>query len=92
MMQERVAELERRLTEALAPSFLSIEDQSSAHENHIQAKQSGGGHFRVTLVSESFEGKTLLARHRLVYAALDGLIGPEIHAIQIVAKTPGESA
>lgn len=90
MSSDRVLELERRLTAALNPSFLSIEDQSVAHANHIQAKQSSAGHFRVTLVSESFKGKALVARHQLVYAALNDLIGPEIHAIQIIAKTPEE--
>lgn len=90
MNSDRITELERRLKVALNPSFLSIEDQSAAHANHAEARHNNAGHFRVTLVSESFIGKTLVARHRLVYAALEDLIGPEIHAIQIIAKTPEE--
>lgn len=91
-MNERIKLIESRLMEALNPEILSIEDQSKDHENHAGARQSGGGHFHVTLVSSHFEGKALLARHRLVYNALEGLIGPEIHALQIVAKTPEEQA
>lgn len=89
-MNERVKLIETRLKNALNPMFLTIEDQSRAHEGHAGARESGGGHFHVTLVSALFEGKLPLARHRLVYNALEGLIGPEIHALQIVAKTPEE--
>ncbi len=89
-MNTRVQLIESRLKIALNPDFLSIDDQSKGHENHEGARQSGGGHFHVILVSSLFEGKALLARHRLVYNALEGLIGPEIHALQIVARTPLE--
>lgn len=87
---ERVKLIESRLKSALNPDFFAVEDESEAHAGHEGARQSGGGHFHVTLVSTLFEGKALLARHRLVYNALEGLIGPEIHALQIVAKTPKE--
>jgi len=86
----RVTLIKERLTQALQPSFLSVEDGSAAHAHHAGARQSGGGHFRVTLVSAHFEGKSSVQRHQLVYVALNGLIGPEIHAIQITAKTPLE--
>jgi BolA protein len=90
IVNERVKLIETRLKAALNPNMLRIEDESAEHAGHAGARQSGGGHFHVTLVSSLFEGKGLLARHRLVYNALEGLIGPEIHALQIVAKTPLE--
>lgn len=89
-INERVKLIEDRLRAALNPDFLIIEDESEAHSGHAGARQSGGGHFHITVVSSLFEGKALLARHRLVYNALEGLIGPEIHALQIVSKTPKE--
>lgn len=89
-MSERVKLIENRLKAALNPNFLAIEDESHEHSGHASARQSGGGHFHITVVSSLFEGKALLARHRLVYNALEGLIGPEIHALQIVSKTPKE--
>ncbi len=73
----------QRLTQALSPTFLDIEDESHLHVGHPGAK-SGGGHFKITLASAQFLHKNTLACHKLVYAALDGLIGKEVHAVQIV--------
>ena len=50
--------------------------------------QGTGDHFEVTVVSPSFEGQSLVARHRVIYAALgDAMSGP-IHAMSIKALTP----
>lgn len=87
----RQAIIEQRLTEALAPTSLKILDESKRHANHPGAIESGGGHFTVHIVSNAFSGKTTLARHRMIYTALEGMIGPEIHAIQINAKAPDEA-
>ncbi|KIQ97057.1 BolA/IbaG family iron-sulfur metabolism protein [Lysobacter sp. A03] len=50
-----------------------------------------GVHFEATIISEAFAGKLPLARHRLVYATLGELMGGEIHALSIDAKTPAEA-
>ena len=50
-----------------------------------------GVHFEATVISEAFAGKLPLARHRLVYATLGELMGREIHALSIEAKTPAEA-
>ncbi len=50
-----------------------------------------GVHFETTVISEAFAGKLPLARHRLVYATLGELMGREIHALSIDAKTPAEA-
>ena len=52
-----------------------------------------GQHFYATIVSPAFEGKRLIARHQLVYAALGGLDGrmkQEIHALSMKTHTPTE--
>ena len=52
-----------------------------------------GQHFYATIVSPAFEGKRLIARHQLVYAALGGLDGrmkQEIHALSMKTHTPAE--
>lgn len=64
-------------------------------ESHIpDARASvsgGGGKFEATVVSDAFEGKNLIAKHRLVYAALDDRIkSGEIHALSIRAYTTAE--
>lgn len=47
-----------------------------------------GDHFAVAVVSPSFEGKSLVERHQMVYAAL-GTLMPRIHALQLSTRTPG---
>ncbi|MCL4799371.1 MAG: BolA/IbaG family iron-sulfur metabolism protein [Burkholderiales bacterium] len=75
---------------ALAPERLELEDESALHAGHAGA-QGGGKHFRLTLVSERFRGKSTLARHRLVYEALGPLMERDIHALAIRAYAPGET-
>jgi acid stress-induced BolA-like protein IbaG/YrbA len=49
-----------------------------------------GVHFEALVVSEAFQGKLPLARHRLVYATLGALMGNEIHALALRTLTPEE--
>lgn len=81
LMRERLA--------ALEPAALDIADDSALHVGHAGTR-SGGGHFRMTIVSPLFAGKAVMARHRLVYDALGSLMQREIHALSITAKTPEE--
>jgi len=85
----RVEQIRERLTAALAPSELAIEDESHRHAKHPGARD-GRGHFRVQVVSEAFRGQAPLARHRAVYAALGELMQTDIHALAIEARTPEE--
>ncbi len=80
-MRERLA--------ALSPQQLEIADDSAKHAGHAGAA-SGGGHYRMSIVSPLFAGLPTLARHRLVYDALGAMMKREIHALSIVARTPEE--
>jgi BolA family transcriptional regulator, general stress-responsive regulator len=73
----------------LSPAQLDITDDSASHAGHAGAK-SGGGHFFLTIVSESFVGKSTVARHRMVYDALGDMMQREIHALSIKAYTAAE--
>ena len=86
---DRVARIRQALERGLAPSALDIQDDSAAHAGHAGARE--GGHFRVTLVSEAFRGRSRLERHRLVYAAVAELLKSDIHALNITARAPEES-
>lgn len=80
-----------KLEQALAslnPSYLSIQDDSALHAGH--AGNTGGGHYTITIVSENFNGLSLLARHRKVNMAVKALLEQEIHALSIHAKIPSE--
>ena len=86
---DRVGMIRENLTTALHPVHLEIEDESHKHAGHAGARQ-GGGHFRVSIVSDSFKGKGLVERHRMVYACLSEAMQHEIHALSIKAFTPQE--
>jgi stress-induced morphogen len=45
-------------------------------------------HFSARVVADAFAGLTLIEQHRLVYAAFDGELGGEIHALQLKTETP----
>ena len=77
-------DLEARLRERLQPSALEVIDESGAHAGHAGANAQGyGSHFRVRVASPFFTGKSRVARHRLVYDALQDFIDDGVHAIAI---------
>ena len=73
----------------LEPEKIEIVDESARHAGHEGAK-SGGGHYLLTIVSAKFSGKAPLARHRLVYDALQEMMHKNIHALSVKAYTPEE--
>ncbi len=83
----REERLRRRLIAHFAPSDLSVEDESHLHAGHAGAA-GGQSHYRVRIVAEAFRGVTPVARHRLVYAAVDDMLKTDIHALAIEALPP----
>lgn len=81
--------IESKLTLELRPAHLAIVDESHLHAGHAGAK-GGGGHFRVTIVSQNFEGLTAPQRHRLVYRVLATEMNGVIHALALTTFTPAE--
>ena len=84
-----------KLTQALTPVELRIQDQSHQHAGHVSAKGLGRAsetHFAVTVVSPACDGLSLVARHRLVYGALKAELDGGVHALTIDARTPQEAA
>ncbi|MGH8225332.1 MAG: BolA family protein [Gammaproteobacteria bacterium] len=85
---EFIAQIERRLSERLAASEVTLSDDGARHVGHAQA--AGRFHLKLRIVSARFAGLAPVARHRLVYDALaEELAGP-IHALNINALAPGE--
>ena len=78
------------LEESLNPAQLEIIDDSHLHAGH--SGHGGAGHFQVHIVSEKFNGLATLARHRLVYSALENMMQTEIHALSIKAQSLDETA
>lgn len=83
-----------KLTAALLPTELDIQDQSHQHAGHGGERglaRATETHFAVRVVSTAFDGKSPVARHRLVYAALQSELEQGVHALTIDAKTPAEA-
>ena len=80
----RRAEIEQQLTRMLQPTHLEVIDESAAHAGHSGANTEGyGSHFRVRIASPAFAGISRVARHRLVYDAMQNFIDQGLHAVAI---------
>lgn len=67
-----VQELENLLREAFPDADLRIDDLAG-----------DGDHYRAVIRSDAFQGKTRVAQHQMVYAALKGRMGGELHALAL---------
>jgi BolA protein len=83
------AVLRERLA-GLKPLSLELIDDSAKHAGHAGAR-SGGGHYRLRIVSDEFAGRSTLIRHRMIYDALGELMRSKIHALSIQSLTPQEA-
>lgn len=72
------ADIQTTLEKALPGSTVRVDDLTG-----------GGDHFQVWIISLSFEGKTLIEQHQMVYGALREALGTEqIHALALKTYTP----
>jgi BolA protein len=77
-------QMAQRLRDVLQPQQLEVIDESAAHTGHAGANGTGfGTHFRVRIASPLFAGKSRVAKHRLVYDALQDFIDQGVHALAI---------
>ncbi|TPX47372.1 hypothetical protein SeLEV6574_g02702 [Synchytrium endobioticum] len=84
-----------QITDKLQPTVLDIIDDSHLHASHAAMRAEGNKHkethFRVTVVSDSFHGKPIVARHRMIYDLLsDEFKVGGLHALSLNTKTPSE--
>jgi BolA family transcriptional regulator, general stress-responsive regulator len=85
------SEMIERLTTALSPTRLDLEDQSHQHVGHAGHDPRGESHFSLIIESPEFAGLTRVERQRKVYAALGDLMRERVHALTIKASAPGEA-
>jgi BolA protein len=81
-----------KLTKAFQPESLSVVDESNQHAGHAGHRPEGKTHYRLYIVSQAFEGKSRLDRHRMINAALVEELNTGVHALAIHAAAPGEGA
>ncbi|MEM6811168.1 MAG: BolA/IbaG family iron-sulfur metabolism protein [Pseudomonadota bacterium] len=63
-----------------------IEENIPGAKVEIQDLRGDGDHYTAHIVSKSFEGKTKIQQHQMVYKALQGKMGNELHALSIHTK------
>jgi BolA protein len=87
-----VASLEERIREKLgadlSPSVLEVVNESGMHN----VPKGSETHFKVVIVSATFEGMPQVARHRRIYAVLAEEMKAGVHALAITSRSPGEWA
>jgi stress-induced morphogen len=71
------ADIERLIREALPDAKVTIEDL-----------RGDGDHYAATVVSAAFKGKSRVQQHQMVYAALKGRMGNELHAMALQTSAP----
>lgn len=75
----RAAEIERLIRASLPDATVEVADYTG-----------GGDHFEATVVSQTFEGKTRVEQHQIVYAALGELMTGPVHALALKTYTPAQ--
>ncbi len=71
-------DIERLIKDALPDATVTLEDLVG-----------DGDHWSATVVSAAFEGKTRVQQHQMVYQALQGRMGGELHALALQTSPPG---
>lgn len=71
------SEIEALIKAALPDARVTIEDLAG-----------DGDHYAATVVSEMFRGKSRVQQHQIVYAALRGRMGGELHALALQTSAP----
>ena len=76
-MPMQPAEIEALIKEALPDAVVEIKDLAG-----------DGDHYAATVVSEAFRGMPRVRQHQIVYAALRGRMGGELHALALQTSAP----
>ena len=78
-MPMKAEDIERMIRDALPDAVVEITDLAG-----------DGDHYAATVISRAFQGKSMVQQHQMVYAALKGRMGGELHALALTTKTPDD--
>ncbi|CAH0990803.1 DNA-binding transcriptional regulator BolA [Sinobacterium norvegicum] len=78
--------IEQKLNSGLSPSHLEVINESHMHSVPPNSET----HFKVVVVSDSFDGKRQVGRHQLVYGLLQEELAGEVHALSLFTFTDSE--
>jgi len=80
------ATIEEKITTTLQPEYLEVLNESHMHN----VPPGSESHFKVTVVTKEFDGKMLVARHRVLNNLLKSELEGPIHALSLNTLTPAE--
>lgn len=76
-MAMQASDIERLIKESLPDAKVEIQDLAG-----------DGDHYSATVVSIAFKGKSRVQQHQMVYSALKGRMGGELHALALTTSAP----
>lgn len=76
-MAMNASDIERLIKEALPDARVEIHDLAG-----------DGDHYAANVISSSFKGKSRVQQHQMIYAALKGRMGGELHALALQTSAP----
>ena len=82
-------DIEKRLREVFQPLNLSLLDESESHRGHYD-NPADLSHIHIQMVSNTFDGLSLVARQRAVYQELAPAFEVGLHAVRMTLKAPSE--
>ena len=74
-MAMKAADIETMIKDAFPDASVEIRDLAG-----------DGEHYAATVVTSAFKGKSRVAQHQMVYAALKGRMGGEVHALALTTR------
>lgn len=87
MIENRLKSL---LEQGFDPECITIENQSALHHGHLSSPDTGDSHFKITIVSDKFNGMSRLQRHQFVNTFVSSLFDEGLHALSLELLSPSE--
>ena len=79
-------QIEDKLNARFVPEHLEVINESHQHN----VPEGSESHFKVIVVSDEFDGKNLVSRHRMVYESLAKELETQVHALALHTYTPAD--
>ena len=86
----RKTKIEKMINGRFQPYFFSVKDVSEQHRGHQSFKENVESHFEVIIVSQKFDNKSKILRHRMINEGLQQEFLSDLHSVTIKAHTLDE--
>ena len=86
----RKNKIEKMINDLFQPYFFSVKDVSEQHRGHQSFKENVESHFELIIVSQKFDDKSKILRHRMINEGLKKEFLSDLHSVSIKAHTIDE--